>query len=152
MPLDLPTPDEVAPNLTKPVKGTALLGSRQRRSDRVAAEQREMQAALKRDERKCRVPRCEHVSKKLPIDPCHMRGDHRGMGGNPTGDRTTRDRIFAGCRAHHGLYDADLLDAIPQTAAGANGLMDWYHRAKQSDPWEHFASEKRIGVSETRGR
>jgi hypothetical protein len=97
------------------MKGAALLASRERRADRVAAEQAEMQAALKRDERKCRVPRCEYAGRKLPIDPCHQ--THRGMGGDPTGNRTMQATIISLCRIHHGMYDRGTLDIEHVTAS-----------------------------------
>lgn len=135
--------------LPKPVKGTALLASRQRRADRVAHEQREMQAALKRDERKCRVPRCEFAGKKLPIDPCHL--THRGSGGNPSGDRTRRDLIVSLCRVHHGLFDAAQMDVRPQTDAQADGPLDFLMLA-ESGRMEVFASERVGWVSVERSR
>lgn len=111
----------------KPLKGEALIGSRDRRATRTAKEQKVMQAVLKRDGRQCRVPKCEHRSKQLPIDPCHMR--HRGMGGDPKGTRTTLETLVALCRAHHGEYDADLLTIkCVRPAFGTNSTLDFYDR------------------------
>lgn len=88
-------------SLQKPARGTALLERKARRKDRVRAEQKVMHAALVRDRYKCRFPRC--TFKDMPIDPCHM--THRGLGGNPAGDRTARETVIALCRCHHGQYD-----------------------------------------------
>lgn len=132
----------------KPARGTALLASRQRRAERTAHEQREMQAALRRDERKCRVPRCEYATKKLRIEPAHM--VHRGMGGDPSGERTTRATVISLCLVHHGQYDHGEIDIVPLTEQEFDGPCDWYVRNEWFE-WELFASEKTIGVSVERG-
>ena len=134
--------------LVKPTRGTALLKSRERRADRTAHEQREMQAALKRDGRVCRFPHCEFRAKKLPIDPAHH--VHRGMGGDPKGTRTTRATVIALCRSHHGLWDADRIDIEPLTAAHFDGPASFYAKDEETGRMVHVASETRIGVSETR--
>lgn len=135
-------------NLAKPLRGAYLLERRERRSAVVAAEQKAMQAALVRDGRKCRWPACEHRTMKLPIDPCHRR--HRGMGGNPAGDRTERASIISLCRVHHGLYDAHLLEIEPLGAEGFDGLCAFYLRDVETGHLDHVATERRIGESVTR--
>jgi len=102
----------------KPRRGDALLERRTKRATTVKAEQAEMQAALKRDGRKCRVPACQYMAQNLPIDACHLR--HRGMGGNPARDRTTRQQIISLCRIHHGQMDAGELVVYPMTEAGTD--------------------------------
>jgi hypothetical protein len=132
----------------KPMKGAALLASRERRADRVAAEQAEMQAALKRDERKCRVPRCEYAGRKLPIDPCHK--THRGMGGDPTGFRTTRETIVSLCRIHHGMWDRGALDIETlHISQGFDGPCAFYVE-DESGRSVCIGIEKKISISETR--
>jgi len=135
--------------LTKPLKGSALLQRRINRKAVVAAEQKEMRAALTRDGHKCRFPRCD--VRDLPIDPCHLQ--HRGMGGNPKGDRTERKTVIALCRIHHGLYDRGELDIEPLTPDVFDGPCDWYVYAILNEPKRriHWATESRIGISETRG-
>jgi len=110
----------------KPRRGDALLERRTKRAATVKAEQAEMQAALKRDGRKCRWPGCIYAAKKLPIDACHL--THRGMGGNPSRSRTTRQQIVALCRIHHGQLDAGEIEIVPLTRTGADGrciYQDW---------------------------
>ncbi len=128
----------------KPAKGTALLERRQRRADLVAHEQREMQAALQRDGRKCRVPRCEYAPRKLPIDPCHLK--HRGMGGDPSGERTERKTVISLCRVHHGQYDNGGLAIEPLTADVFDGPAAFY-RENESGRMDCIGVETRIGVS-----
>ena len=140
--------DLVAGALQKPMKGEALLDSRQRRADRVAQEQREMQAALHRDQRRCRFQPCVYEPKKLPIDPCHQQ--HRGMGGDPSGERTTRESIVSLCRVHHGMYDRGEIDVQPRTDRGFDDVCDLYQVNPITGHLEHVASEVRIGISEPR--
>jgi hypothetical protein len=132
------------PPLVKDFKGQKLVEHRAKTAAEKAHEQREMQAALKRDERKCRVPRCEYTPRKLPIDPCHLQ--HRGMGGDPSGERTTRATVISLCRVHHGLYDKGIeFDIKPHTAQQFDGPCDFLRVV--DGKWEVFASEKTIGVS-----
>ena len=95
----------------KPAKGEALLQRRAKRRMLDQAERIVMQAARQRDGNRCRVPECEHRTAKLPIDVAHER--HRGMGGNPKGDRTILEGLIALCRSHHGDYDAGRLEIAP---------------------------------------
>lgn len=132
----------------KPIRGSGLLAARERRAARVAAEQKILQAALKRDERRCRVPRCEFAGKTLPIDPCHL--IHRGMGGNPKGDRTTRDSVIALCRVHHGRLDAGLLEIDPLTPKGTDGVCDYRAFNEEDGRWEHIGTDRLYRVSEER--
>lgn len=98
----------------KPMRGSALLERKERRANVKAHETREMQAALKRDGRKCRWPGCngKYRGLTLPIDACHQK--HRGSGGNPDGTRTTRQTIISLCRRHHGLWDSGLIKIEPR--------------------------------------
>jgi hypothetical protein len=133
----------------KPRRGDALLERRTKRAATVRAEQAEMQAALKRDGRKCRWPGCIYAAKKLPIDACHV-VQHRGMGGNPRGDRTTRNQIMTLCRIHHGKVDARELSVEPKTDAGTDGACAFFRWAEHGGI-ELVAEERTIGISETRG-
>jgi hypothetical protein len=142
----LPRADELpAPNLTKPVRGSKLLEHRKKTADEKRAEQKVMADTKLRDSKVCRVPFCEFVAQKLPIDCCHSQ--HRGAGGNPSGSRTERKLMFAGCRAHHGQYDAGLIDAEPLTADLFDGPVAWLRKHQETGRMETFAIETRIGHS-----
>jgi len=131
----------------KPIKGTFLLERKQRRSEIVKREQQIMSQAKKRDGNVCRFPMCRH--KSLRIETAHFH--HRGIGGDPSGDRTQLPILVTLCVAHHGQYDACLIDVQPQDSAlGANGPLDFFVRT-ESGRFELFASEKRIGVSTVKG-
>lgn len=132
----------------KPARGTALLEARTRRRERVAAEQAVMREAKKRDEYRCRVPRCEYAPMKLPIDACHM--THRGSGGNPDGSRTTLPQLISLCRIHHGLYDGCDLRIETLTPEGATGPCAFYLR-EDGGAWTNLGVERVIGLSVERG-
>jgi len=134
--------------LKKPVKGSAYLAGRDRRADRRDAEQREMQAAMKRDRRRCRWPGCKgkHRGLDLPVDPSHQ--IHRGFGGNPALDRTTRATVIALCRKCHQRWDAGEIDIMPRTSAGFDGPVAFHARDPESTVMLHVASERAIGILE----
>jgi hypothetical protein len=131
----------------KPPKGTAWKALKQRKADIKTHERKVMDEARKRDGGVCRVPRCEHAPRKPRIEVAHQ--NHRGMGGNPTGDKTTRQTCIALCWLHHCDYDWKTLvdlDIRPETAQGFDGPCSYYFRAL-GGPWIHYATEKRIGIS-----
>lgn len=129
------------------------MGRRVARKAQVAKEQKAMQAALKRDERKCRKPRCTEAKRlDLPIDPCHMKDKHRGMGGNPAGDRTQRQLIISLCRIDHGAYDRGDLWIEPLTADDFDGPCEFHEKHLETGKFQHIGTEKRMGVSTERGR
>lgn len=131
----------------KPVKGDDWKRSRQRRAERRLHERKQMDAAKRRDGNKCRVPRCEHAPRSPRIEPAHY--IHRGMGGNPSGDRTERALIVSLCFLHHADYDWKTnvdLEIEPQTSAMFDGPCAYYFRAKGGE-FVHYATEKVIGIS-----
>lgn len=129
----------------KPLPGTAKLERLQRRAELEAHEQREMQAGLRRDGRKCRWPGC---TLELVIDPCHRRDMHRGPGGNPDGSRTRRKWIIALCRQHHMLYDHGGIEIHPlDEEKYFDGPVTFHAPNPETGRMEHIASEQQIGVS-----
>jgi hypothetical protein len=125
--------------LAKPLRGTALLERRARRRETVAHEQREMKAAKRRDGGACRAPRCGH--RDLPVDACHVR-QHRGMGGNPSGSRTSRRWLVSLCRIHHGLYDAGELQIDPLTVDDMDGPCRWTLRHRDTGVFLHLGDDR----------
>jgi hypothetical protein len=107
----------------KPMRGEAMLERRQRRREVTTHEDKEMRAAKRRD-KVCRYPLCEYRTQKLSLHACHLK--HRGMGGNPKGDRTTRDTLITLCARHHGLFDAGQLDIQVMTDRGTDGPCGFY--------------------------
>lgn len=133
--------------IKKPVKGEAWLKAKSVRADRVAAEQKAMKLAKKLDGG-CRYPLCEYKTKKPRIDAAHQH--HRGMGGNPSGDRTTSDQIISLCFIDHAAYDRGDIDFEPLTDKGTRGPCAWYRVNKETGSMEHIATEKSVSYLETR--
>lgn len=133
----------------KDPKGTYRQEIRDRKARQKAEEQRIMGLAKKRDGG-CRWPHCDCRTKGYQIDPAHRR--HRGMGGNPDGDRTRRELILSLCRPKHNLWDAGLIDIIPRTSQDFDGPADFYVKDKETGEFMHVFSERLIGVSSAVGR
>lgn len=134
----------------KDAQGTVWLEGRKRRAERKAAEDKAMREAKKRDGNTCRVPGCEHMPKKPRIECAHL--EHRGMGGNPSGDRTQIEKLIALCFIHHAEFDKQMtLDFHPvDPLKGTNGPCAWFRADKETGEMVHFATEKSVGVSEAR--
>lgn len=101
-----------------------------------------MREARVRDGNVCRWPRCEFMRHKPTVDVCHL--THRGMGGNPAGDRTQRHLLVTLCRPHHGMFDDTCeIDIEPMDSArGADGPLCFYKRS-ESGRMEHVFTEPR---------
>jgi len=143
----MPSHGEIADiRLQKPMKGDALLARRAKRKSAKAAEDAVMRAAKRRDGNKCRWPRCEFQKQGFTVHACH--NTHRGAGGNPKGDRTTKANLIALCARHHTLWDdVAAIDITPQDhGRGFDGPADFWVRA-ESGRMELIAREKSIGIS-----
>jgi 5-methylcytosine-specific restriction endonuclease McrA len=82
--------------LPKPAKGSALKAKRRRKAQGARRERQIMTQAKARDGYRCRV--CGQPG----TDAAHLR--HRGMGGNPAGDRTTLENLVCLCRQCHNKF------------------------------------------------
>mgnify|MGYP001579726111 CR=1 FL=1 len=69
-----------------------------RRIERAAEEDRQKRAVRVRD-KPWRFPRCGCGKLRLPLEVSH--GRHKGMGGNPEGDRSVSDEMLLLCGARH---------------------------------------------------
>jgi hypothetical protein len=125
----------------KPAKGTHWLEGRKRRADRKAAEDAVMREAKQRDGYTCRWPKCEYMPKKPRIECAHL--EHRGMGGNPSGDRTQRHKLITLCVVHHGMLDGPNYEIEPVTSAGTDGPVAFYRRHQETGVMEHVYTEPR---------
>lgn len=128
----------------KPMRGDAMLARRARRAELTKHEAAEMDAAKKRD-RGCRWPGCPFVRMNLTLHAAHL--VHRGMGGNPAGDRTTRAGLITFCSRHHGMFDRVDIDVLPRTERGTDGPCDYYVTSPHTGRLEILYSESSIGVS-----
>lgn len=127
---------------------------RQKRRDRKAIELDVKARVKKRDGHQCRWPACEYRTVPQLIDAAHL--DPAGMGGDPQSLRMTTDNLISICRLHHrkapvSMHSGDL-KIEPVTESGADGLCAFYRLNRETGFFEHIATEKRIGVSETRGQ
>lgn len=107
--------------IPKPDRGTAALERRQKRLLRARHERAVMDDCKRRDRYRCRFPGCTYHD--LVVHACHL--EHRGMGGNPTGDRTIRQKLITLCAYHHGELDRGRLMVTPLTEKGTDGLVGW---------------------------
>lgn len=125
----------------KPIKGSGWLAIRQRKAKQKATENAIMAAVKGRDGRTCRFPKCEHMPKKPRLETAHM--EHRGLGGNPKGDRTQSHKLITFCFIHHGLFDRGLIEVDAVTAKGTDGPCAFYEKHPETGRFIHVASEPR---------
>lgn len=97
------------------------------RSERKLEEDKQMGKVRKRD-KYCRFPLCGCKRFRLALHVSHQQ--HRGMGGNPAGDRTQPESMVYVCAARHRenpvSIDRGTLRWEPLTEAGANGPIAWH--------------------------
>ena len=84
--------------LPKPLKGAFTRERRRKARLHKAAETAVMREARARDGHRCRM--CQS---RQDTEVAHLR--HRGLGGNPSGDRTTLAGLVTLCRVHHQRFD-----------------------------------------------
>jgi len=133
--------------LTKPEKGSSLAAKRKRKREQKATESAAMKAARRRD-RVCRFPICPCGQFKLRLEVAHQR--HRGMGGNPKGDRTTTAGLVLLCVARHqgslSVHSGDLR-WVGLTKDGADGPIAWETMGVDGR-WIELVREVRCGVTD----
>lgn len=84
--------------LAKPAKGTAKRAHR-RRSRLTSADERFHKTAVRARDRYCRMPGCGCWKTRLFPHVAHEQ--HKGMGGNPTGERSLASRMVLLCGPRH---------------------------------------------------
>lgn len=153
MKLDLPIHDPQARTAApKPVAGEHWQDRKQVTRDRKAHEREQMEQARRRDMAAChgcRWPGCEFASRKPRLEVSHC-FTHRGAGGNPDGTRTVRDQLLLVCFIHHRRIDTGDAEVQPLTDRGTDGLLSFHERNQETGRMEHVASERAIGISESR--
>ena len=89
-------------------------------------EEDAMRRARARDQR-CRFPLCGCGRIGIVLDVSHKQ--HRGMGGNPAGDRTEPEKLILVCRSRHRQnrvsIDRGTLRWTALTARGSDGPITW---------------------------
>lgn len=98
----------------------------QRRVARDGAEDIEKKKVRNRD-KYCRFPMCGCGKMKLRTEVSHSQ--HKGMGGNPAGDRSKAELMVLVCAARHKenaiAIDRGTLRWRPLTARGSHGPIAW---------------------------
>lgn len=157
----------------KPPRAATAAALHRKRRERRTVEKRAKEAARRRD-RWCRFPLCGCRVKGIALHASHDK--HKGMGGNPNGDRSTRERLITFCRVRHQTgaisrhkgtlrtrYLSQLgndgpvafeVDVVCVMQAMPNG--SWtdaltkvcVHALHATDGWLEVARESRLGVLE----
>jgi len=106
-----------------------------------------------RDKWHCRFPLCgcrgPAVRTWMRLEVAHL--VHKGMGGNPKGDRSTADQMIYLCEHRHQHGGVSLhkgtLRIVPLTREGTNGPVRFLVTA--GTRWTEVAREKSVGVLDT---
>lgn len=90
---------------------------------------------------RCRFPLCGCYMKNLFVEVSHQ--EHKGMGGDPTGERSTPEKMMCLCNWRHKearfSIDKGTLRWLPLTDQGANGPVAW--EINLPSGWIEFARE-----------
>jgi hypothetical protein len=135
----------------KPSKTKRTIERRKTRRVQVSDEQKNKLEVRLRDHYKCRFPLCGCRSLRLQLESSHV--VHKGMGGNPAGDRSTVDQMVLLCSHRH----RDGIVAIHKgtlrlrylSSFKASGPVAWevpasiLHHTK-TDKWIEVARETRV--------
>lgn len=112
--------------LPKPAKGTATKERRKKARARKGIESANM-IAVRNEDQVCRFPFCacrhEPFAPTSILEVAHLY--HRGMGGDPSGARSTPDKLILLCRGKHQELPVSLhkgtLKIVPLTDKGTRG-------------------------------
>lgn len=139
---------------------------------RIQADEKKNKAQVRRRDRGCRFPMCgcRKLGLKLDARPEVSHDRHKGMGGNPAGDRSLPELMVQLCVHRH--QDGPIsrhkgtMRAVYLTAEGYNGPVAWeidiamyaYLVAVQNGQrgpsvpkapvWREVARERKVGVLE----
>lgn len=106
----------------KPSRTARKKAEKKKKTERKTAERKNMDVARKAD-KGCRFPLCG--CRKLGLRPEVAHTTHRGMGGNPKGDRTQPDNVITLCSHRHQHGEVSLhkgtLKIVPMTPEGTRG-------------------------------
>lgn len=131
---------------TKGVKGDFRREIHERREEQTDREDAILAEAKRRDRYACRYPGCQEP--KGVVHGCHL--THRGMGGNPEGDRTTKDTAITFCPRHHQLFDHADFTVEPVTPRGTDGPCEFAVWNPKTRVYDFYARESSQQLSEER--
>lgn len=105
-----------------PKSGVSPSQDRARRRRLTSLAERDAMQEVRARDRGCRFPLCG-CRGLFAVHVCHL--VHRGMGGNPTGDRTDPARLISLCAWRHLLgrvsLDKHTVQIVPLTQRGMDG-------------------------------
>lgn len=138
-------------------KGSFRLDRAKRRMARDRQE-RDAKAEARQRDRGCRFPACGCRSMGFALHVAHL--EDKGMGGNPRGDRSTRDKLITLCAGRHLANRISLhggtLRIEPLTARGTDGPCKFLLKNGSlkpfefKDEWWEVARERRISSTAIR--
>lgn len=118
---------------------------RRAKAGRLKREENANKQQVRDRDRVCRFPLCPCKNFDLFLEVSHS--EHKGMGGDPTGERSAPELMVLICNWRHRLsrysIDRKTLRWRPLTAAGANGLIVWEARIPWlfGEDWREIARE-----------
>lgn len=127
-------------------KGPTARRRRARAGRLKRAENANKQEVRDRD-RVCRFPLCPCSRFGLFLEVSHSQ--HKGMGGDPTGERSAPELMILICnwrhKESHISIDKKSIRWVPLTAAGSNGPVEWQAKADGVEEWTVLARESEPG-------
>jgi len=127
----------------KPTRTASRSVAQQKRAE-ARKHEREEKAAVRLRDRRCRFPLCAcRLSVKPILEVAHT--THKGMGGNPAGDRSDRRTMVLLCRQRHqdgevSLHKGTLRVVFQDQRKGFEGHVDW--QVRQGSRWVTVAREQ----------
>jgi len=117
-----------APGTTHFKKPISAQVERRVKKATVDAKEEKHKAAVRRRDKHCRFPLCGCRKLKLTLHVSHQ--THKGIGGNPAGDRSTPDKMIYVCGPRHRensvSIDRGTLAWRALTDKGSDGPVEWY--------------------------
>lgn len=144
---------------------TAMKIAKKKLRGRIKAHEDGEKAKVRKRDKVCRFPRCGCRRLGLPLEVSHN-ATHKGMGGNPHGDRSLAHLLVLLCRHRHQhgrvSRHAGTMRAVPLSMSGYDGRVDWQIRANianeilgiepamrlqpEAELWVSVGAEMAIGV------
>lgn len=129
----------------KPSRTARKKAEKKVKGERITKEVNAKKEVRIRDGYRCRFPLCGCQKLGLPKECVHRR--HKGMGGNPTGDRSTPAGMIYVCNHRHQFgavsFHKGTLEAIPlDESTGYNGPVRW--EVDTAEGWVEVARETSV--------
>jgi hypothetical protein len=147
----------------KPPRGQYKAEQKAKKAEARSFEDEQKDMVRKRDGKRCRWPFCRH--RRVALHVAHLVA--KGMGGDPTGERSMADKMIQLCEPHHlwdpqeghpdGCLEHHQLAIEPLTDRGTDGPCV-FKRVRivttatgMEELWFEVARERSVGVLDTYG-